>query len=94
VEHRSELFSLRAELIRKIDDFQRAAIKKGSTKSQENKAKSVQPVITWRGVSYLDICKFEKMESENRLKEEIREELEAKKLKRGTTYSTYNRLMN
>lgn len=42
----------------------------------------------------MDICRLEKLEVENKLKEQIREEIEAKKLKRGTTFSTYNRLMN
>ena len=54
--------------------------------------------IVWRGIPYGEVCKLEKTEVENSLKEEIREEIEAKKLKRaanpiGITYSTYNRLM-
>jgi hypothetical protein len=50
--------------------------------------------ITWRGLPYLEILKLEKIEAEYRLKEEIREELEAKRNKRATVLSTYNRLMN
>ncbi len=42
----------------------------------------------------MEILKFEKIEAEYRLKEEIREELEAKRNKRATVLSTYNRLMN
>lgn len=77
-EHKSELFSLRADLLRKIDDFQ---------KKKPHK-------ITWRGVPYLEILKLEKTEVENSLKNQIREEVEAKRMKRGgTVTSTYNRLM-
>ncbi len=41
----------------------------------------------------MDLCKAEKIEADNRIKEEIREEIEAKR-RRPTVLSTYNRLMN
>jgi hypothetical protein len=36
-------------------------------------------VITWRGVPYMDLCKLEKIEADNRIKDDIREEIEAKR---------------
>ena len=53
-------------------------------------------VVEWFGVSYLGICRLEKMEAENRIKEEIREEIESKRhtRKNNVVQSTYNRLMN
>jgi hypothetical protein len=38
----------------------------------------------WRGLPYGDICKLEKIEADNRIKEDIREEIEAKNRRRGT----------
>ena len=73
MEHSSQLFSLRADLIRKIDDYQRRNSKQVGKKC----------VITWRGVPYMDLCKLEKIEADNRIKDDIREEIEAKR-RRGT----------
>lgn len=51
-------------------------------------------MIVWRGVPYLDVLKLEKWDVESKMKEQIREEVEAKRQKRGATaFSTYNRLM-
>lgn len=50
--------------------------------------------IIWRGVTYLDICRMEKLDVESKLKDEIREEIEMKKLNRGTGNSLYSRLIN
>ena len=44
-EHKSEMFGMRADIIKKIEDYKRK--KKGLD-------------ILWRGISYLDICKLEK----------------------------------
>ena len=73
MEHSSQLFSLRAELIRKIDEYQRRNSKQVGKKC----------VIMWRGVPYMDLCKLEKIEADNRIKDDIREEIEAKR-RRGT----------
>ena len=81
VEHRSELFGLRAEIIKKIEDYTKAKIK------------GKRLPILWHGIPYLDICKLERMDADQRLKEEIREEIEHKRMKRGTTFTTYNKLM-
>ena len=78
VEHKSELFALRADILKRIEEYQR---QKGAR------------TIQWHGLSYGDICRLEKQEADNRLKSEIREELEAKRVRRGTAQSTYSRLM-
>ncbi len=82
VEHQSELFGLRAEIIRKIEEYNAGRIK------------GKRPPILWHGIPYLDICKLERLDADTKLKDEIREEIEHKRLKRATTYTTYNRLMN
>ena len=58
------------------------------------RVKTKRVPILWHGIPYLDICKLEKIDAEERLKEQIREEMEQKRMKRGTTFTTYNRLMN
>jgi hypothetical protein len=62
-------------------------------KIEELNKKNKKVIIMWKGIPYNEICKCEKEEVEWRIKQEIREEIESKKLIRGTTYSTYNRLM-
>jgi len=63
VQHNGELFSLRAKLMRMIEEHKRK--RKGD--------------IQWRGVPYIDILKLEKWAADNAYKEEIREEVEAKR---------------
>ena len=79
VEHKSELFGLRAQIVKKIEEYQKMN-KKGK--------------VMWHGIPYAEICRLERQESEAKVKEEIREEIESKRLKRATTYTTYARLMN
>jgi hypothetical protein len=52
------LFALSADIVRSIESY-----KKTHKKSD----------ILWRGVPYLDICRMEKWEVENKMKDEIRE---------------------
>ena len=76
VEHKSELFAMRADIFKKIEEYRRK--NKGSD-------------IMWRGVSYYEVCKLEKQEVENQMKDDIREEMEMKKAQRGA--NIYNRLL-
>ena len=50
--------------------------------------------ILWRGVPYVDILKIEKWAIDNKLKEDIREEIEFKKLNRATSNYQYKRIIN
>ena len=82
IEHKSELFGLRADIIKRIDEYNKI------------KVKGKRQPILWHGIPYIDICKLERMDADTKLKEEIREEIDHKRLKRATTFTTYNRLMN
>ncbi len=62
---------MRAELIRKIDDYQK----------KNSKLPGKRCSVEWFGLPYLEICKLEKIEAENRVKDEIREEIESKRRK-------------
>ena len=72
--HTSELFSLRTEILKKIEDFKR------HHKTSQLMNRDLPCEILWRGIPYADILKTERWEVENRMKEEIREEMETKKV--------------
>jgi len=70
----SELFSLRAEIQKKIEEFKR------QHKTSILMKRDLPSEILWRGIPYAEILKLEKWDVENKMKEEIREELETKKI--------------
>ena len=68
VEHTSELFSMRLEISKKVDEYKR--------KRKRFMGSHGVTDIMWRGISYGEILKIEKLEIEERIKDEIRVEME------------------
>ena len=81
---------MRAEIVKKIEEYR----KKHKKTPNIILGNPNFTDILWKGVPYLDICKMEKWAVENQLKEEIREEIEMKKLNRGTGLSKYQKIIN
>lgn len=64
LEHKSELYTLRAEILKKCEEY------------RKRKNNIGEKDLLWRGVPYAEICRMEKIDVELRMKEEIREEIQ------------------
>lgn len=79
---------MRTEIIKKIEEYKRKHKKSNILNNNQ------YTDILWKGVPYIDICKMEKWSVENKLKEDIREEIEIKRMNRATGISKYNNIIN
>jgi len=64
--------ALRSEIVKELIHIDKLA--RSSQRPHENRNKAAEEVLQglWFGISYIDICKMEKLEIENRLEEEVR----------------------